>query len=176
MKTAVLFVLALVLVAGCTRQGPNTATNYDPIFGVRTDIMSDNPLETEGEPRELVWLHASRMVNRQDVATYYLEVKYMARAEVGWLEIPPGENLVLTIDGETVKLRGSGSENMRAKYKKDFVKERAIYEVTKANLQKIAKAKEVKVTIRGNNGLLQREFDAANFERFREFVGKWADN
>ena len=176
MKTAVLFVLALVLLAGCTRQGPNTATNYDPIFGLRTDIMADNPLETEGEPRELVWLHASRMVNRQDVATYYLEVKYMARADVGWIEIPPGENLVLTIDGETVKLRGSGSENMRGTYKKDFVKERAIYEVTKAILQNIAKAKEVKVTIRGNNGLLQRTFDAANFERFREFVEKCAEN
>lgn len=176
MKTTALFLLALALVAGCTRQGPNTATNYDPIFGVRTDIMADNPLETAGEPRELIWLHASRMVSRQEVATYYLEVKYMAKADAGWLEIPPGENLILTIDGEPVKLRGSGSENMRAKYKKDFVKERAIYEVTKSILQKIAKAKEVKVTIRGNNGLIQREFDPANFERFREFVEKFADS
>ena len=176
MKCSALCLLTLLLLGGCARQGPNTATNYDPVFGVRTDIMADNPLETPGEPREIIWLHASRMVNRQDVATYYLEVKYMAKADAGWLEIPPGENLILTIDGEPVKFRGSGSENMRARYKKDFVKERAIYQVPKATLQKIAKAKEVKVTIRGNNGLIQRTFDAANFGKFREFVEKFAES
>jgi hypothetical protein len=101
----------------------------------------------------------------------------MALADVGYLEIPPGSTLTLLLDGQSMTFEGSGSTNLRKEFKQDktqFVKERAIYPVTKLQLQKIAMAKDVKVRIKGKNGLIERDFNKANFARVREFVTSYA--
>src|ERR1043166_3815233 len=107
-----------LLLAGCATQAPDVSTYYDPATGSRTDLLSDNVLETSGPPRELVELDASRLWKDYYESTYYLEVRYMAREEVGYLEIPAGETLTVIADGKPIKFSGVGSANMRKPYKK----------------------------------------------------------
>ena len=141
--------------------------------GLRTDLM-ENELEAPGKPREIVWLNASRVFHNQKTTELYLEATYMALKDRGFLEIPPGKTLTIIADGKPMVFDGSGSMNMRKPYKKDLVRETALYPVTKAELQKIAGAKDVKVQIKGNNGLIEREFKPTNFERLRKFVSYYA--
>jgi hypothetical protein len=98
----------------------------------------------------------------------------MALKDRGYLEIPPGKTLTIVADGKPLIFDGSGSMNMREPYKKELVRESALYPVTKAEMQKIASSKEVRVQIKGNNGLIEREFQSQNFERFRKFVTHYA--
>jgi hypothetical protein len=163
----------LLFVAGCASQAPELSTYYDPMFGNRTDLLSGNLLEAAGPPRELVELNASRVWKNND-STFYLEVSYMARAEVGYLAIPPGEMLTIIADGKAMKFDGSGSLNMRKPYKKELVRENAIYPASKSSLQNIASAEKVKVQIKGDKGVIEREFARENIERFRKFVAAYA--
>jgi hypothetical protein len=165
----------VMFLAGCeTGNAPDVTTHYDQFSGLRTDLMGENLLEAGDKPRELVWLNASRVYETYSKYTYYLEVTYMAREEVGLLGINPGQSLVLVVDGETIPLSGSGSLNTEEKPKKGLVEERAIYKVNKPVLQKIAIARKVKVTIKGRNGLIERQFNEENFDRFRKFVTNYA--
>jgi hypothetical protein len=169
-----LFVAGLVWLAGCsTTPPPDAATSYDPITGVRTDLMSQNMLETvQKPPREVVWLNASRVFKnyRNKDSTYYLEVSYMSREETGYLNIPAGGTLTVIADGQEMRFSGTGSYNQRKKNKDGFVSESALYPATRDQIQKIANAKQVKVRIRGDNGLVERDFGPANFSRFKEFL------
>src|SRR5437868_9105931 len=121
-----------LLLAGCATQAPDVSTYYDPATGSRTDLLSDHELKTSGPPRELVELDASRLWKDYYESTYYLEVRYMARDEVGYLEIPAGETLTVIADGKPVKFSGVGSANMRKPYKKGIVHENALYPATKS--------------------------------------------
>jgi hypothetical protein len=165
-------VLGLLLV-GCKTPPPDTASHYDALTGLRTDIMADNLLETEGTPREVVYLNASRVFRTPRLADYYLEVTYMATVDAGFLDIPPGESLTIIADGKELKFRTIGSSNLR-KTTKDLVHERALYETTKDMMQKIATAKDVKVRLQGRNGLVQRDFKPVNSEKFQKFVSMFA--
>ena len=168
MKRYLLQFAALLLLAGCATKAPEVTTVYDPL-GKRTDLL-ENELQSPGQPREIVWLNASRDWKNFDQAAYYLEVEYMARNEVGYLEIPPGPSLTVIADGQPLKFDGAGSSNLRKPYNKEIVRERAIYPTTKKALQKIALAKQVKVQIKGNRGLVERDFAKDNIDRFRKFV------
>ena len=167
--------MALAFVAGCATYHPSDVTShYDTISGLRTDLMDGNLLDGGAEPREIVWLNASRVYEDYQSYTYYLEVLYIARPEVGYLDIPPGQNLVLTIDKETIPLQGSGSMNSRKTTREGLLRESAIFKTSKLVLQKIAIATNVKVTIEGDNGLIEREFNDENFDRFKRFVTLYA--
>ena len=164
-----------LLLAGCASQPtPDVTTYVDQATGLRTDLMGENLLESKGATRELVWLNASRVYRNFSDAVYYIEMQYMSREAAGYLEIPAGETLTISVDGQPIKLSGTGSANMRKPYKKDLVREVAIYPVTRVQLQKIALSKDVKVSLRGNNGLIEREFSKENHERFRQFVTRFA--
>ena len=165
--------LFAMLVAGCATHPPDVSSYYDQATGLRTDLM-ENELEAPGQPREIVWLNASRVFRDYKSSELYLEASYMAMNDRGYLEIPPGKTLTVIADGKPMIFEGTGSANMRKPYKKQFVRETALYPVTKAQLQKIASAKEVKVQIKGDNGLVEREFKPANFDRLRRFVSYYA--
>jgi len=174
MKKYFIQLAGLLLVAGCAMKAPEVSTLYDPVMGDRTDLLSDNLLDTPGQPRELVYLNASRVWKNYNQSTYYLEVSYMARTEVGYLEIPPGPMLTITLDGKPLKFEGIGSMNMRKPYKKELVRENALYPVTKKALQSIAAAQQVKVQIKGDKGIVERQFAKENIDRFRKFVSMYA--
>ncbi len=171
-KNILMACAALCLIAGCTTPRADVTT-YTDDTGLRTDLLANNRLDAPGKPREVVFLDASRVFKSRNKAIYYLEVKYTATKEVGYLDIPFGQTLTLILDGTPMPITGSGSLNMR-RTKGDFAEEMALYEVTKAQLQKIASAKKVQVRIKGNNGLIEREFGAKNYERFRLFVITYA--
>lgn len=172
-KTILLLATAALLVAGCATQAPDVSSYYDQVSGLRTDLM-ENELEAPGQPREIVWLNASRVFHDYKNSELYLMVTYMAMQERGYLEISPGKTLTIVADGKPLIFEGTGSANQRKPYKKDFVRETALYPVSKADLQKIAGARDVKVQIKGNNGLVEREFKAENFQRLRRFVSYYA--
>ena len=171
--TLFLSAVAVALLAGCASPPSDVSTYYDQMSGLRTDLM-ENELESPGQLREIVWLNASRVFHNNNQSELYLEATYMAMKERGFLEIPPGKTLTVIADGKAINLEGTGSANMRKPYKRDFVRETALYPVTKMQLQQIAGAREVKVQIKGNNGLIEREFKAENFERIRKFVSYYA--
>lgn len=173
MKKSLMPGLLLALVLGCSTPIPDVASHYDAVSGLRTDLLSDNLLTTEGPPRELVWLNASRLFKNSRDADYYLEVSYMATQEVGALEIQPGDSLTIVTDSKELVFSGTGSGGMR-KVTKEFVRESAIYQATRIQLQEIALAKQVKVRVKGRNGLIEREFKEENFNRYREFVTRFA--
>ena len=167
--------IVLVLVAGCRTKPPDVTTNFDPITGQRTDLMSENMLETpQNPPREVIWLNAARVYsgpwNRNP--KLYLQVDYMARAETGYLEIPVGTTLMLTVDGQEMNFTGNGSFNKRKSKRKGFVNETALYEVTQTQLASIAHAKQVKVRVKGQKGIVERDFAADNFKRFQDFLAR----
>ena len=174
----VAFLVALVcggLLAGCASiPVPDVATHYDPYTHLRTDLIPDNLLETEGQPRELLWLNASRVFKDQQYFEYYLEVRYEAREETGWLNIHPGVTLTIVADGRELKFRGSGSLNLR-KQKRGLVSEDAIYLASADELRAVANAKAVTVKVAGQNGLVVRDFTPANFGRFRKFVTSFVE-
>lgn len=160
-------------LAGCASPASDVSTYYDQVTGLRTDLM-ENELESPGQLREIVWLNASRVFHNRKETELFLEATYMAVKDRGFLEIPAGRTLTIIADGKPIILDGSGSMNMRKPYKRDLVRETALYPVTKAQLQQIASSKEVKVQIKGNNGLIERDFKPANFERLRKFVSYYA--
>jgi len=167
-------VAVLGLAAGCATKPPPTATTIDPITGARTDVSENLLNDTNSTPREVVYLNMFREYRSAKRVNYYLEVFYMAPTDAGYLEIPPGQTLTLTADGQPLKFDGNGSLNRRRPYRKDFVRENAIYEVTKQDLQKLANAKKIKVQIRGNNGLVERDFAPENFDNLKAFVARAA--
>jgi hypothetical protein len=134
--------------------------------------MGENMLQSPEPIREIVWLNASRMFKNARQYQYYLEVDYMARRETGFLEIPPGETLVIAADGQELKFSGSGSLNSRKELAEE-VTERAIYLASGEQLRAIANAENVQVSIRGRSGMVQRTFTPENAERFRQFVAKY---
>ena len=174
-KALVPLTIALAFLAGCaTYQPADVTSHYDTITGLRTDLMDGNLLDGGTEPRELIWLNASRVYDNYTDYTYYLELTYMAREEVGYLEIPPGQNLVLTINQEIIPLAGTGSLNARKTTSEGLQVEKAIYKVSKLLLQKIAIAHSVRVAVKGNNGVVEREFNEENFDKFKRFVTRYA--
>ena len=101
---------------------------------------------------------------------YYLEARYQGASDAGFMEIGPGDALVLTVDGQTMRFRGPGSqENRKVLGNGQFV-ENAVFEVKADDLRRIAKAKDVKVQINGDRRRMYREFNAENFQKFRSFV------
>jgi len=173
-STWISLLLGLGLVGCATPPAPDVTTHRDALTGLRTDLLSDNLLEAGESPRELLWLNASRVYQSANQYDYYLEVTYMAREEVGLLEIPPGSTLTLLIDGEAVTLSGSGSVNQPKAAKSGVVQEMAIYKASKLLLQKLSIAQTVRVVVKGQNGLVERDFSAGNIGNFQRFVTRYA--
>jgi hypothetical protein len=173
-KNLLVSVAAACLLAGCARSLPPVGT-YTDLSGLRTDLLEGNRLPSSvNPPREIVWLNASRIYKTPSDSVYYLEVEYMAKKETGLLDIPYGETLTLVLDGRPLKFTGAGSVNLRQSTSEEIVRERALYQVSREDLQKIASAKKVEVQVKGTKGLVLREFDEDNYKRFRLFVITYA--
>jgi len=164
--------LLALLAAGCVSTKRNTATVYHPLDGLRTDLITDNPLDSGPNPRELVWLNASRVFRTESYYEYYLEATYAARAETGYLDIGPGPNLVIIADGKELTFTTLGSMNSR-KSRGGLINETALFQTEPAQILAFANAQKVTVKLIGRNGTVVREFNQANFERFRQFAQKF---
>ena len=171
MKAKILVPLMLgLLLAGCATAPKTDIYSYrSDIGGPAMDLIVDNELDSGDKPTELIWLNASRIRKGPWDAQYYLEARYEALPQKGWLDIVSGETLLLSVDGQTLKFSGVGSLNDRKEGGNTLV-EHAIYQAKAEDLRKIAKAKEIKVDILGSKRTVHREFNASNIDKFRTFV------
>ena len=162
--------LIVAVLAGCAAPRETEVYTYRNEVGQGIDLIMDNELESETDKGALLWLNASRIREGAWGGRYYLEVRYEALESTGYLDIGPGETLTLTVDDAILKLRGLGSLNTRRRTGAGTVVETAIYETNEDTLRKIAKARSVQVTVRGNSRLIERAFKPQNIEKFRRFV------
>src|SRR5947199_10124375 len=82
----------VVLLAGCVSAPKTDVYTYrSDIGGPGIDLIVDNELDSGDKPTELIWLNASRIRQGPWDAKYYLEVRYEALAQTGYLDIAPGE-------------------------------------------------------------------------------------
>ena len=175
MKYALILLVGIAGLTGCRTKNPDVMTTYHPVSGVRTDLMSENELvSSQNPPREIIWLNGSRVFKDMWNRKYaiYLEAMYQAREDTGLLDVPFGQTLTLVVDGKEMRLAGNGSYNRRGNAPQGTVLETSLYEVTMEQLDQIANAKTVKMRLKGNNGLVEREFGPENFQRFQEFVSR----
>ena len=162
--------MAVAVIAGCA-SGPKRDVYSDRgAFRPGIDLIMQNELDSGAKPTELIWLNASRIHQGPWDATYYLEVRYEALPQTGWLGLGPGETLELTVDGETIRFSGMGGLSERTQTSAGTFLEHALYEASPDSLRKIARAREVKVDIKGRTRTIHREFNEANTEQFRTFV------
>lgn len=161
--------LALAL-AGCASAPTTDVYTYRTDLGPGIDLIVDNELDSGETPTELIWLNASRVREGAWDSKYFLEVRYEGAGNMGYADIGPGESLVLTVDGETLKFKGMGSLNTRKTTPAGTYVESAIYGATPDDLRRIAKAKEVKVDVIGRARIVHRTFKGENIEKFRTFV------
>jgi hypothetical protein len=173
MNLRVLLSLAgVVCVVGCGTTSP-TGSSYtyrDSTAGPDMDITLDNLLESSEDRSYLVWLNAVRIRDGEWDARYYLEVRYQAASDAGFMEIAPGDSLILTVDGQTLRFRGPGSSETRKVLGNGQFVENAVFEAKADDLRRIAKAKDVKVQVNGNQRRMYREFKPENTQKFRSFV------
>lgn len=170
MKNGLALILAAAFLAGCV-QTPDVTTYVDPATKQRTDLLSENELATPDNPREIIWLNASRVpINRKE-SRIMLEVEYGARPEAGYLDILPGRTLTIIADGQELKFSGIGSSNNRRE-KNGLIFERALYEAKLEDIRAIANAEKVTVLVRGKDLLVERDFTAENSQRFKDFLNQ----
>jgi hypothetical protein len=136
--------------------------------------VSDIMLPTSSaQPREVVYLTLFRLNSVSAPPKYYITAKYVAPAEVGYLEVPPGQTLTLFADGQDIKLDSTGSINSRKAFKQkdvDFVTESAHYLISKKDMERLGFARKITVQLKGSKLLVAREFSAENYESMRAFV------
>lgn len=164
--------VAALLLGGCasSRESGQNYTSRAVFAGPDMDVTLDNLLESTEDRSYQVMLNPVRLRKGDWGAKYYLEVRYEGASDAGYMEIGPGDTLVLTVDGQTMKFRGTGSfESRDTTSRKTFV-ENAVYEAKPDDLRKIAKARSVKVQINGDKRRLYREFKPENIQKFRSFV------
>jgi hypothetical protein len=164
---------AALFLVGCGTTTPKgTSYTYrDSATGPDMDITLDNVLESTEDRSYVLWLNAVRVREGAWDARYYFEVRYHGASDAGFMEIGPGDTLILTVDGQTMRFRGPGSQedNRKELGNGQFV-ENAVYEARADDIRKIAKAKDVKVQVNGNRRRVYREFGPENFQKFRSFV------
>jgi len=173
MNLRVLISLAAILVvAGCRTTTPtgSTYTVRDAGAGPDLDVTLNNLLESTEDRSYLVWLNGVRIRDGAWDARYYLEIRYQGASDAGFMEIEPGESLVLTVDGQTMRFRGPGSRENRRVLGNGHYVENAVFECRAEDLRRIARAKDVKVQVNGNARRVYREFQPDNFQNFRSFV------
>lgn len=168
------YVLPLVLgllLAGCaSAPETETYTHRAAFAGPDLDITLDNLLESAEDRSYLVWLNAVRVRDGAWQSRHYLEVRYEGASDAGFIDIAPGESLIVTVDGEILRFRGLGSDATRHRTDRGTFVENALYETQPDMIRKIARGHEIRVQVNGQARRLYREFSEENSQRFRAFV------
>lgn len=160
-----------LLVAGCAAPPESDSyTHRAAMSGPDMDITLDNLLESSEDRSYLAWLSAVRVRDNAWDSRYYLEVRYEGANDAGFIDLAPGETLLVSADGELMRFRGLGSDATRHRTGRGTFVETALYEVEPDVIKRIAAANDVKVQINGQSRKLYREFKPINFQKFRHFV------
>jgi len=165
------FSLALLLWAGCAgKPTSDTYTYRGSLTGGDMDMTLENLLESGEDRSYLVYVDAVRTREGAWESNYYLEATYVGASDAGYMDIGPGETLLLTVDGQPLRLRSVGSAGSRSITPAGHYAENAVYPINPEDLKRIARAKEVKVQLVGQAHSHYRSFKPENIEKFRKFV------
>jgi len=135
----------------------------DELEGLTVQGFSWNALD--GAPAGVkVHLTALQMGDARIGRRFVLMVAYVGP---DFLFLQPGETLVLVVDGERLPFRGLGSRNRREITAKDLARETACYDVTPAQLRRIAAAQDVEVLLQKT---LRLRFGPGTLAGFRDFA------
>lgn len=122
-----------------------------------------------------VYLNAIKYEKENEVRYSFL-VEYRGS---NWLFIGEGETLILLIDGESIAVNGRGSSHHREIGSGPTISERAYYDLPLDLFIKMARAKEIKVKIKGLSYYIERHFSQINLNRWKKFfldhVGRASD-
>ena len=163
--------LGLLLWAGCVgKPTSDTYTYRGSMTGNDVDMTLDNLLESSEDRSYLIWVNAVRERESTWESSYYLDVRYEGASDAGYMDIGAGETLLLTVDGQPLRLRSVGSSGSRSVTTAGHYAENAVYPITPEDLRKLARAKEVKAQIIGQAHSHYRTFKPENIEKFRKFV------
>jgi hypothetical protein len=168
------FVLPMILgllLAGCAgAPETDTYTHRAGFAGPDMDITLDNLLGSAEDRSYLIWLNAVRVRDGSWQSRHYLEVRYEGASDAGFIDIAPGETLIVTVDGETLRFRGLGSDATRHRTDRGTFVETALYETQPDTIRQIARGREIRVQVNGEARRLYREFGEENSQKFRAFV------
>jgi hypothetical protein len=162
---------ALLLLAACAPRY-HVVERTDPFERLTVRRMRGDVLGGPGAGTDWVALNAEETRAAGDTARYALVVDY--RTQGDWLEIRPGESLVLLVDGDRVGLSGPGSTRARTQGAAAR-REVARYPAGAALVRRIAAARDVRVRLVGRRYHVDRAFTPRNLARFRRFVGAPTD-
>ena len=134
--------------------------------GAVIDRMDDNTVSYT--PR--IELNAQRYTSRIGKPSYSLIVVY---GDDRWLYIDREESLVLLIDGARLALTGDGSLGHRVTLFAGNIVEKAWYDISFRQLQKIATASEVEINIIGRTNMVKDSLSRSNIDNLQRFCREY---
>ena len=186
-KHLVAGLLPLLLLACATTRGPlpvpegllqedpfdaRYKVHCDDASGTTVCVMTGNALRPFSPRYPLLTLGAVSEVDKGGVARYFLRTVFVN--EGPWLNIGRGGSLRLTLDGETIEASGAGSAGSRYVGEDQKRYEVALFDASATLLRKIAMARVVTVSLRGDFQL-EKSFSNVNTLYFRQFVQHYID-
>jgi hypothetical protein len=106
-------------------------------------------------------------------ASYSLIIDYYSD---DWLFIESGISLKILADSNKLELSSSGSINSREVYNGGKIRERAFYNISLEEYQKIFMANKVEFKLSGNQYYLERKLTTKNKENLKRFFEEYMSN
>lgn len=141
----------------------------DTVSGRTVCVMTGNALLPLTPRYPMLTLGAVRN-GEGDAARYFLRAVTISQG--GWVDIPPGASLRLTIDGEPLELSGEGSAGNRMAGEAGKHFEAAVYPVPAELFARIGTARSVSARVQGATAV-EKRFGPVNQAYFAMFVRKY---
>ena len=140
--------------------------NKDGMTGYR---MEGNYVSTPPIPHTRLAINAVRAEAANGRVFYLIEANLAAG---DFIDIPPGESLVFTADGERIALSGPGSQSSRTVVTQPpiWFNEVGLYHISADDLRRLAAARQLQLRLAGRKSVIENAFSPLNQERLRAFV------
>jgi hypothetical protein len=144
----------------------------DTVSGKTVCVMTGNALRPFNPRYPMLSLGVVSEVDVGGPPRYFLRTVFVN--EKRWLNIGRGGTLRIVIDGEAVEFSGDGSRGSRYTGEREKLYEVARYETSAEIIKKIAAAREVLVSVKGEFPL-EKSFGNVNNLYFQQFVRHYID-
>jgi len=177
-KICLFFLLFCLCGCATSYKIKSISDNFD---GYTIHRLTGNRLSGSELFNSPVELNCQVYINRNGLKSYFLIVQYndyslnlssWGLITASWLFIQRGESLILLVDGERIGFEGEGSIDHRNVYSGN-IEEKAWYDISRHNLEKIANAYNVEVKIIGSEYYVQRQFSEKNISNFYKFISEF---
>jgi len=181
MKKYFVFICVLfVIFSGCVSNYNTISVKHDEFLGttrystaceIKTSSIGMGVLEIFAtNTPTIVTLGLEKIISSEKDTIFYISIFFSSHK---WLFIQEGESLILLVDGESIKLFGTGSTDHRdvtSLLSSVRVNEQSMYPVTPELIKKISLASNVRLKIIGKNESITGEFTDQCFTNFKKFI------